>query len=190
MCYKQKEIATVWDITYFPKRFWRDSLFFKSPMLEKPISFLRKLVSFRKCFQQIAPTDWKHVLFFQNTIVFSKHFLFRQNTFQKCFESILPQNTFVFCHKPNNCYHIICKYPTVMQIKVITKDDLRPHRPPPLPLSAPCWRRHHRCHGCRIVDAIAVDAIAAATAVAAAISAVTSTVSAAIATAFWHLTFS
>jgi hypothetical protein len=36
----------------------RFHIFLKSPMLEKPISFLRKLVSFQKCFQQIAPTDW------------------------------------------------------------------------------------------------------------------------------------
>jgi len=65
------------------------------------------------------------------------------------------------------------------------KDDLRQHRLPPLPLSAPCWCRHHHCHGCRIVTAIAAVAIAAATATAAAVSAATSTVSAAIATAFW-----
>jgi len=36
----------------------RFHIFLKSPMLEKPISFVRELVSFRKCFQQIlAPTD-------------------------------------------------------------------------------------------------------------------------------------
>ena len=52
------------------------------------------------------------------------------------------------------------------------KDELRPHRPPPLPLSAPCWRRRHRCHGCHVVAAIAIAAvsIAAATATAAAVS--------------------
>ena len=72
-----------------------------------------------------------------------------------------------------------------MQIIVSTKDDLRPHQPPPLPLSAPCWRRHHRCHGCCLVATIATVTIAAATATAAAISAITSTISAAIATAFW-----
>ncbi len=60
-----------------------------------------------------------------------------------------------------------------------------PHLPSPLPLSALCWCRRHRCHGCRFVAAIAAVAIAAATDTAAAISAVTSTVSAAIATAFW-----
>jgi len=65
------------------------------------------------------------------------------------------------------------------------KDDLCPHRPPPLPLSALCWCDRHRCHGCRVVIAIAAVAIAAATATAATISAVTSTVSAATATAFW-----
>ena len=58
-------------------------------------------------------------------------------------------------------------------------------RPPPLPLSAPCWRRRHRCHGCRVVATIATVAIAAATVTAAAISAATSTVSTAIATTFW-----
>ena len=74
-----------------------------------------------------------------------------------------------------------------MQIIVSTKDDLRPHRPPPLPLSlsAPCWLCRHRCHGCRVVATIVTVAIAAATAAAAVISAATSTVSAAIATAFW-----
>ena len=66
-----------------------------------------------------------------------------------------------------------------------TKDDLRPHRPPPLPLSAPSWRRRHCCHGCHVVAAIAAIAIAAATATAAAIFAATSTVSADIATTFW-----
>ena len=53
----------------------------------------------------VAPTAWKNFLFF------SKHLLFWQNTFQKCFESVLSQNTFVFCHTPNNWYHI-CTYPT------------------------------------------------------------------------------
>ena len=48
--------------------------------------------------------------------VFSKHFLFWQNTFQKCFESVLPQNTFVFCHTPNNCYHI-CTIRTLLLCK-------------------------------------------------------------------------
>ena len=54
-----------------------------------------------------------------------------------------------------------------------------------MPLSAPCWRRRHRCHGCRVVTAIATVAIAAATATAVAVSAATITNSAAIATAFW-----
>jgi hypothetical protein len=71
------------------------------------------------------------------------------------------------------------------QIIVSTKDDLHPHRPPPLPLSAPCWRRRHRCHGRRIVAAIAAVTISAATAMAAAVSAATRTNSAAIAIAFW-----
>ena len=31
-------------------------IFLKSPMLEKSISFLQKLVSFRKCIQQTGPT--------------------------------------------------------------------------------------------------------------------------------------
>ena len=76
----------------------------------------------------------------------------------------MPQNTCVFCHTPNNCYHI-CTYPTVMQIIVSTTDDLRPHQPPPLPLPAVstmlvlpsplpwllhcrhhCRRCHRRCH--------------------------------------------
>ena len=87
---------------------------------------------------------------------------------------------------PNNCHHI-CTYPTVMQIIVSKKDDLRPQWPPPLPLLAPCWRRRYRCHGCRVVTAIALFAIATATATAAAISAATNTVSAAIATPFCFL---
>ena len=74
---------------------------------------------------------------------------------------------------------------TVMQIIVSTKDDLRPHRPPPLPLLALCWRRRHCCHGCRVAAVIAAVTIAAATATAAAISAITSSVSVAIATTFW-----
>ena len=57
------------------------------------------------------------------------------------------QNTFVFCHSPNNCYHI-CKYPTVMQIIVSTKDDLHPHWPP-------------LCHCRRHVGAAVTIAIAA-----------------------------
>ena len=50
--------------------------------------------------------------------------------------------------------HLYHMYPTVMQIIVSTKDDLRPHRPPPRPLLAPCWRRRHRYHGCRVVATI------------------------------------
>ena len=90
----------------------------------------------------------------------------------------------MFCHTPNNCYHI-CMYPTVMQIIVSTKDNLRPHRPPYLLLSAPCWRHRHLCHGCHVDTAIAAIAIAAASAMAAAISVVTRTVSAAIASTVW-----
>ena len=73
-------------------------------------------------------------------------------------------------HTPHNCYAYLR---TIMQIIVSTmKNDLRPHRPPPLPLSAPGWRRrHHDCHGCRFVAAIVIVAIAAATAMAAAVSA-------------------
>jgi hypothetical protein len=72
-----------------------------------------------------------------------------------------------------------------------TKDYLRPHWPSVAPsatigaMLTPCWRRRHRCLGCRVVATIATVAAAAATATAAAISAATSTVSAAIATAFW-----
>ncbi len=48
-------------------------IFFKSPMLEKPISFLRKLVSFWKCIQQTGPTDWKQKkVFWQSNKVFCK----------------------------------------------------------------------------------------------------------------------
>jgi hypothetical protein len=59
---------------------------------------------------------------------------------------------------------------------------------PPLSLSAPCWHRHHCCHGCRVAAAIATIAaivniaIAAATATAAAVSA--ATIAAAIANRF------
>ena len=71
------------------------------------------------------------------------------------------------------------------QIIVSTKDDLHPHWPPPLPLSAPCWCHRHCCHGHHVVAAIAAVAIDAATATAASVSAATRTDSAAIATAFW-----
>jgi hypothetical protein len=97
---------------------------------------------------------------------------------------VLNQNTFMFCHTPDNCYHI-CIYCSANNSKYPMKDDLHPHQPPPLPILAPCWRRSHRCHGYRIVAAIAAVAIVAATATAAAVSAATSTNSAAIATAFW-----
>ena len=83
--------------------------------------------------------------------------------------------------------HLYHAYPTVMQIIVrlkLTSAHIG-RRPPPLPLSAPCWRRRHRCHGCRVVATIATVAIVAAAATAATISAATSTVSAAIVTAFW-----
>ena len=111
-------------------------------------------------------------------------------TFKRCYKVSHPglhhtcnQNTFVFYHTPDNCYHI-CTY--CQQIIVSTmKDDLPPHRPPPLPLSAPHWRHHHRCHGCRAVALIATITVAAATATAAAVSPATSSVSAAFATAFW-----
>ena len=101
-----------------------------------------------------APTKWREKAATRHQRRMDRPKYKRQNTFQKCFESVLPQNTIVFCHLPNNCYHI-CTYPTVMQIILSTKDDLRPHQPPPVPLSAPCWHRHHRCHGCRVVPAIA-----------------------------------
>ena len=108
-----------------------------------------------------------------------------QNTFEIYLLGLFTQNTFVFWHTPNNCYRICTIRTLLLSNNSKTKDDLRPHWPPPLPLSAPCWRRRHRCHGCRVVATIATVAIAAATATAAAISAATSTVSAAIATAFW-----
>jgi hypothetical protein len=44
-------------------------------------------------------------------------------------------------------------------------------RPSPLTLTAPCWRRRHRCNGCRVVANIATVTIPAATDTAAAISA-------------------
>ena len=95
------------------------------------------------------------------------------------------QNTLVFCHMPNNCYHI-CTYCYANNRKYSRKDDLRPHRQPPLPLSA--LSSPLPCHGCRIAADIAADiaavAAAAATATAAAVSTAT-TVSAVIAAAFW-----
>jgi len=51
-----------------------------------------------------------------------------------------------------------------MQKVVSTKDDLHPHRTPPLTLLAPCWRCLLCCHGCHVVAAIATVTIAAATA--------------------------
>ena len=70
----------------------RSHIFLKSPLLETPISFLRKLLSFRKWFQQIiAPT-------IEKTFCFFKTLSFWQNTFQKCFESVLlQQNTKLLC---------------------------------------------------------------------------------------------
>ena len=74
---------------------------------------------------------------------------------------ILNQNTFVFCHTPDSCYHKCMYCHAKLQIIVsTTKDDLRPHWPPPLPLSVPCWHHCNRCHGCHIVAAIAAVAIA------------------------------
>ena len=89
------------------------------------------------------------------------------------------QNTYVFCHKTLYCFAIrltiviTTSVRTVLQIIVSnTKDDLRPHRPPHLPLSPPYWRRRHRCHGCHVVAAIAI-----------------ATVSSVIAAAFWLIVF-
>ena len=46
----------------------------------------------------------------------------------------------------NNCFTSVPYVPyCYAQIIVSTKDDLCPHRPPPLPLSAPCWCRRHHC---------------------------------------------
>ena len=95
---------------------------------------------------------------------FAKHCLSRKNTFQKYFEMVLPQITFVFCHTPNNCFHI-CKYPTVMQKIVSTTRKMTsaapsvtvgamlapPSKLPWLPRCCRhCRRRHCRCHyyGC------------------------------------------
>ena len=123
--------------------------------------------------------------------------------FKHTYENVLlRQNTFeifllgLFTPKSLLCFGIrltivITSVPFVpyyyAQTMVSTKDDLRPHRPPPLPLSVPCWRRHHRCHGCRVVVTIAAITIATATATAAtvSVSAATRTELAAIATAFW-----
>jgi hypothetical protein len=118
--------------------------------VEKPISFLRKVRSFRKGTNKQAH-----------------------------------ENTKVFCHTPVNCYHICtyCSANIIVRKMMLTS---APHRPPPLSLSAPCWRRRHRYHGRRVAATIAavVIAAAAATATAATISAATVS-SAAIATAFW-----
>ena len=107
----------------------------------------------------------------ENTKVFCKTL--------KCFAK---QNTKVFCHKALYCFAIrltivITSVRTLMQISN-AKDDLHPHRPPPLPLSVPYWHRRHRWHGCRVVATIATVAIAAATATAATVSAATSNMSA------------
>jgi hypothetical protein len=126
--------------------------------------------------------------------VFSTNSPNRLKTLPKCFGKTLSvlaehlsvlQNTLVFCHTPNNCYHI-CTYCYANNRKYSMKDDLHPQRPPPLPLSA--LSSPLPCHGCRIAADIAADiaavAVAAATATAAAVSAAT-TVSAVIAAAFW-----
>ncbi len=139
-------------------------------MLEKPISFLRKNSVLPKMYSTNRPHRLK------TQMCFAKHKCVLQNTNVFCqskHKSLLNQNTFVFCHAPDNCYRI-CTYCYANNSEYGTlKDDLRPHRhrPPPLPLSAPCWRRRHRCHGCHVVAAIAAVAIAAATATAAAVSA-------------------
>ena len=77
----------------------RFHIFLKSPMLEKPISFLRKISVLPKVYATKGPTDWKHKCVFQNTNVFC----------QSKRKSVLIQNTFVFCHMPDNCY-CICTY--------------------------------------------------------------------------------
>ena len=99
-------------------------IFLKSPMLEKSISFLQKLVSFRKCIQQTGPTYWKHL-------------------------SVL-QNTKVFCHKTLVCFFIslaivITSARTVIQIVLWKMTSVHIDRP-----LCHCQRCHHRCHGCRI----------------------------------------
>jgi hypothetical protein len=136
----------------------RFHIFLKSPMW-------RSLLIFEKIsvLSKVYSTNRPHRL--KTQMCFAKHNCVLPIKTQKCFES----KHFVFCHTPDNCFASIR---TVMQIIVSnTKDDLRPHRPPPLPLSAPCWRRRHHCHGCRVVAAIAAVAIATATATAAAVSA-------------------
>ncbi len=112
-------------------------------MLELPISFLRKLLSFLKCIQQTGPTDWKHNCVLQNTNVCcqSKHIC------------VLNQNTVVFCHMHDNC--------TVMQKIVSTIQKMNSSATPfvaamlssPLPLPLPrlpmSLRRHQhriRCY--------------------------------------------
>jgi hypothetical protein len=69
--------------------------------------------------------------------------------------------------------HLYHTYPTVMQILVRQKMTSAHigRRPSPLTLTAPCWRRRHRCNGCRVVANIATVTIIAATDTAAAISA-------------------
>ena len=54
-----------------------------------------------------SPNNWKNFLFFQNTFFLAKHF---SKVFWKCFVAT-KHKSFVFCHMPNNCYHI-CTYPT------------------------------------------------------------------------------
>ena len=61
---------------------------------------------------------------------------------------VLNQNTFVFCHMPDNCFHILC---TVMQIKVSSIGKMTSaHIGRPL------------CHCQRHVGAVVITAMAAA----------------------------
>ncbi len=92
------------------------AIFLKSPMLEKPISFLRKLVSFQKCIRKTGPTDWKYFWkCFGNSNTFES-VLPKLNTFEIYLLALFTQNTFVFCHTPNNCYHI-CTMCTLLLCK-------------------------------------------------------------------------
>ena len=143
-------------------------IFLKSPMLEKPISCLRKLVSFQIVFNKQAQQ-------IENTKVFCKTL--------KCFarNTVLPQTLLCLAIRLTI---VITYLHTVMQIvrKMISAHISRP--------LCHCWRCRHRCHGCLIAAAIAADiaavtiAAATATATAAAVSTAT-TMSTVIAAAFW-----
>ena len=90
------------------KRFWRDPIFSWNHLCwRRPSHFWENYCLLKVISTNNSPNNWKNFLFFQNTFFLAKHF---SKVFWKCFVAT-KHKTFVFCHMPNNCYHI-CTYPT------------------------------------------------------------------------------